>query len=146
MEDPGYAPARLLFEAMGATVAGVPLDAQGIQVELIPEGTRLIYVTPSHQFPLGIPMSLPRREALLERALALGAIVIEDDYDSEFRYEGRPADALQSMDTRGIVAYVGTFSKTLLPELRLGYTVLPPAIRGAVLKAKQLSDQHSSTL
>lgn len=146
MEDPGYAPARLLFEAMGATVAGVRLDAQGIQVELIPEGTRLIYVTPSHQFPLGIPMSLPRREALLERALALGAIVIEDDYDSEFRYEGRPADALQSMDTRGIVAYVGTFSKTLLPELRLGYTVLPPAIRGAVLKAKQLSDQHSSTL
>ena len=146
MEDPGYAPARLLFEAMGATVAGVPLDAQGIQVELIPEGTRLIYVTPSHQFPLGIPMSLQRREALLKRALALGAIVIEDDYDSEFRYEGRPTDALQSMDTRGIVAYVGTFSKTLLPELRLGYTVLPPAIRGAVLKAKQLSDQHSSTL
>jgi len=83
---------------------------------------------------------------LLVRAFDLGAIIIEDDYDSEFRYEGRPTDSLQSMDTRGVVTYVGTFSKTLLPELRLGYLVLPPAIHGAVLKAKQLTDQHSSTL
>ncbi|WP_350614795.1 PLP-dependent aminotransferase family protein [Pseudomonas sp. HY7a-MNA-CIBAN-0227] len=146
MENPGYTPARLLFDAMGATVVGVPVDEHGIQVELIPDGTRLIYVTPSHQFPLGMPMSMPRREALLARAFELGAIVIEDDYDSEFRYEGRPTDSLQSMDTRGVVTYVGTFSKTLLPELRLGYAVLPPAIHGAVLKAKQLTDQHTSTL
>ncbi len=146
MEDPGYSPARQLFMAMGAHVAGVPVDAQGIQVDLIPDGTRLIYVTPSHQFPLGMPMSLARREALLARAFELGAIIIEDDYDSEFRYEGRPTDSLQSMDSRGVVTYVGTFSKTLLPELRLGYAVLPPAIYGAVLKAKQLTDQHSSTL
>lgn len=146
MEDPGYSPARQLFMAMGAQVAGVPVDAQGIQVDLIPDGTRLIYVTPSHQFPLGMPMSLARREALLARAFELGAIIIEDDYDSEFRYEGRPTDSLQSMDSRGVVTYVGTFSKTLLPELRLGYAVLPPAIYGAVLKAKQLTDQHSSTL
>ena len=115
-------------------------------MDQIPDGTRLIYVTPSHQFPLGMPMSLARREALLVRAFDLGAIIIEDDYDSEFRYEGRPTDSLQSMDTRGVVTYVGTFSKTLLPELRLGYLVLPPAIHGAVLKAKQLTDQHSSTL
>ncbi|TKK29917.1 DNA-binding protein [Pseudomonas sp. CFBP13528] len=146
MEDPGYSPARQLFVAMGARVASVPVDAQGIQVDRIPDGTRLIYVTPSHQFPLGMPMSPARREALLDRAIALGAIIIEDDYDSEFRYEGRPTDSLQSMDTRGVVTYVGTFSKTLLPELRLGYAVLPPAIHGAVLKAKQLTDQHSSTL
>ncbi|WP_248750040.1 PLP-dependent aminotransferase family protein [Pseudomonas sp. MWU15-20650] len=146
MEDPGYSPARQLFLAMGARVAGVPVDEHGMQVDLIPDGTRLIYVTPSHQFPLGMPMSLPRREALLARAIELGAIIIEDDYDSEFRYEGRPTDSLQSMDTRGVVTYVGTFSKTLLPELRLGYAVLPPAIYGAVLKAKQLTDQHSSTL
>ncbi|QJI28785.1 PLP-dependent aminotransferase family protein [Pseudomonas sp. ADAK18] len=146
MEDPGYTPARLMFNAVGATVVGVPVDDQGIQVDLIPDGTRLIYVTPSHQFPLGMPMSPPRREALLARAFELGAIVIEDDYDSEFRYEGRPTDSLQSMDTRGVVTYVGTFSKTLLPELRLGYAVLPPALFGAVVKAKQLSDQHSSTL
>lgn len=146
MEDPGYSPARQLFQAMGARVASVPVDDQGIQVDQIPDGTRLIYVTPSHQFPLGMPMSLARREALLVRAFDLGAIIIEDDYDSEFRYEGRPTDSLQSMDTRGVVTYVGTFSKTLLPELRLGYLVLPPAIHGAVLKAKQLTDQHSSTL
>ncbi|AMS22310.1 DNA-binding protein [Pseudomonas synxantha] len=146
MEDPGYSPARQLFVAMGASVASVPVDDQGIRVKDIPEGTRLIYVTPSHQFPLGMPMSQPRREALLERAIELGAIIIEDDYDSEFRYAGRPTDSLQSMDTRGVVAYVGTFSKTLLPELRLGYAVLPPAIYAAVLKAKQLTDQHCSTL
>ena len=146
MEDPGYSPARQLFIAMGARVAGVPVDEHGIQVDRIPDGTRLIYVTPSHQFPLGMPMSVPRREALLARAFELGAIIIEDDYDSEFRYEGRPTDSLQSLDNRGVVTYVGTFSKTLLPELRLGYAVLPPAIHGAVLKAKQLTDQHSSTL
>ena len=127
-------------------MASVPVDAEGIQVTQIPQGTRLIYVTPSHQFPLGMPMSQTRREALLARALELGAIIIEDDYDSDFRYEGRPTHSLQSMDERGIVAYVGTFSKTLLPDLRLGYAVLPPAIHGAVVKAKQLTDQHTSTL
>ncbi|RON09687.1 DNA-binding protein [Pseudomonas brassicacearum] len=146
MEDPGYPPARLLFSSHGAEVVGVPVDEQGIQVELIPDGTRLIYVTPSHQFPLGMPMSQTRREALLVRAHELGAIIIEDDYDSEFRYEGRPTDSLQSMDERGIVAYVGTFSKTLLPELRLGYAILPPAILEAVIRAKQLTDRHTSTL
>ncbi len=91
-------------------------------------------------------MSQARREALLARAYELGAIIIEDDYDSEFRYEGRPADSLQSLDERGIVAYVGTFSKTLLPELRLGYAILPPAILEAVILAKRLTDQHTSTL
>jgi len=142
MEDPGYPPARLLFGSHGATVVGVPVDAQGIQVEHIPDGTRLIYVTPSHQFPLGMPLSQARREALLARAYELRAIIIEDDYDSEFRYEGRPTDSLQSLDQRGIVAYVGTFSKTLLPELRLGYAILPPAILEAVIRAKQLTDLH----
>ncbi|MGE8097014.1 MocR-like pyridoxine biosynthesis transcription factor PdxR [Pseudomonas fluorescens] len=146
MEDPGYPPARLLFASHGAEVVGVPVDEQGIQVALIPDGTRLIYVTPSHQFPLGMPMSQARREALLASAHELGAIIIEDDYDSEFRYEGRPTDTLQSMDERGIVAYVGTFSKTLLPELRLGYAILPPAILEAVIRAKQLTDVHTSTL
>jgi GntR family transcriptional regulator/MocR family aminotransferase len=91
-------------------------------------------------------MSQARRVALLARAHELGAIIIEDDYDSEFRYEGRPTDSLQSMDERGIVAYVGTFSKTLLPELRLGYAILPPAILDAVVRAKQLTDLHTSTL
>lgn len=146
MEDPGYTPARLLFSAQGARVVGIPVDEEGIQVALIPDGVRLIYVTPSHQFPLGMPMSQARREALLERARALGAIIIEDDYDSEFRYEARPTDSLQSQDSHGMVAYVGTFSKSMLAQLRLGYAVLPPAILAAVIKAKQLSDCHTPTL
>lgn len=146
IEDPGYAPARLLFATQGAQVIGIPVDEEGIRVDLIPDGVRFIYVTPSHQFPLGMPMSLARREALLERARSIGAIIIEDDYDSEFRYEGRPTDSLQSMDEHGVVAYVGTFSKTLLPELRLGYVVLPQALLSAVIKAKQLTDWHTCTL
>ncbi len=127
--------ARVLVEP-GCTV-------QGIRVELIPEGTRLIYVTPAHQFPLGMPMSLERRLALLERAWELGAIIIEDDYDCEFRYEGRPTDCLQSLDRHGLVAYV---SKTLLPELRLGYLVAPPGLLKALVSAKQLTDWHTATL
>lgn len=146
MEDPGYPPARLLFRMLGADVASVPVDAEGICVDRIPDGTRMIYTTPSHQFPLGMPMSPARREALLARAVELGALVIEDDYDSEFRYEGRPSDSLQSLDRHGVVAYIGTFSKVLLPELRLGYLILPPPLFPAVIRARQLSDWHSSTL
>jgi GntR family transcriptional regulator/MocR family aminotransferase len=146
MEDPGYPIARQLFASQGARIAGVPVDAEGIIVDLIPADARLIYVTPAHQFPLGMPMSVARRQALLARAAQIGAIVIEDDYDSEFRYEGRPTDSLQSMDTQGLVAFVGTFSKVLLPELRLGYVVLPPALLNAVLNARHLQDWHSNTL
>ncbi|MFJ4375481.1 PLP-dependent aminotransferase family protein [Pseudomonas japonica] len=146
MEDPGYPPARHLFEALGARIQHVPVDADGMRVELIEAGVRLIYVTPSHQFPLGMPMALARRHALLARAAELGAVIIEDDYDSEFRYTGRPTDALQSLDRQGLVAYVGTFSKTVLPELRLGYAVLPPALLEPVRIARQLSDWHTSTL
>ncbi|MCF7533733.1 PLP-dependent aminotransferase family protein [Pseudomonas petrae] len=146
VEDPGYTPARQLFTAQGAEVTGVPVDSEGIIVEQIPGDVCAIYVTPSHQMPLGMPMSLARRHALLEKARRIGAIIIEDDYDSEFRYEGRPTDSLQSIDEHGVVAYVGTFSKTLLPELRLGYAVLPAAILEAVIKAKQLTDWHTSTL
>ncbi|HEU4846350.1 MAG TPA: PLP-dependent aminotransferase family protein [Burkholderiaceae bacterium] len=145
VEDPGYPPARMLFASQGAQVHGVPVDEEGVLVAQIPSHARLIYVTPSHQFPLGIAMSLARRRALLERARAIGAIVIEDDYDSEFRYQGKPVDTLQSMDEEGIVAYVGTFSKVLLPELRLGYVIAPPAIRKALVIAKHLTDWHSAT-
>jgi GntR family transcriptional regulator / MocR family aminotransferase len=146
VEEPGYPPARLLFASQGAKVVGIPVDAEGMVVARIPAGTRLIYVTPSHQFPLGMPMSMERRRALLARALEIGAIVIEDDYDSAFRYEGSPADSLQSMDAHGIVAYVGTFSKVMLPEARVGYLIAPPAILNAVLTAKHLTDWHTATL
>jgi GntR family transcriptional regulator/MocR family aminotransferase len=146
VEDPGYSPARLLFDALGANICNVPVDDEGIRIEHIADDVRFIYVTPSHQMPLGVPMSLARRQALLDKARQIGAIIIEDDYDSEFRYEGRPTDSLQSLDQHGVVAYVGTFSKTLLPELRLGYAILPEAIFSAVVHAKQLTDWHTSIL
>ncbi|WP_317201690.1 PLP-dependent aminotransferase family protein [Janthinobacterium sp.] len=146
VEEPGYPMARQLFASQGARVLGVPVDADGMLVERIPDGVSLIYVTPTHQFPLGMPMSLARRHALLERARRIGAIVVEDDYDSAFRYEGRPDDALQSLDRHGIVAFVGSFSKVLLPELRLGYVVLPPALLAPALTVKHLCDWHSATM
>lgn len=146
VEDPGYPPARQLFSSLGATVVGVPVDHQGICVDLIPDNTRLIYVTPAHQYPLGMPMTTARRQALLRRAKALGAVIIEDDYDSEFRFEGRPTDCLQSMDQDGLVAFVGTFSKTTFPEMRLGYAVLPGSLIDAVIRAKQVTDWHTSSL
>ncbi|MFV3325056.1 PLP-dependent aminotransferase family protein [Pseudomonas sp. NY15372] len=146
MEDPGYPPARQLFLALGARMQAVPVDDEGMCVEQIADGTRLIYVTPSHQFPLGMPMSERRRMALLARAAELGALIIEDDYDCEFRYQGPASDALQRLDRHGLVAYVGTFSKTLLPELRLGYAVLPPSVLQAACAAKHLTDWHSPTL
>ncbi len=144
VEEPGYPPARLLFESHGAHVVGVPVDQEGLVAEAIPAQARLIYTTPAHQFPLGMAMSAARRQALLEKALAIGAIVIEDDYDSAFRYEGRPNESLHGMDQDGIVCYVGSLSKVLLPELRMGYLIAAPAVRNAVQIAKHLTDWHSS--
>jgi GntR family transcriptional regulator/MocR family aminotransferase len=143
MEDPGYPMARLLFTGQGAKVVSVGVDKEGIIVDEIPPETKLIYTTPAHQFPLGMPMSQARREKLLAKAYEIGALIIEDDYDSEFRYEGRPTDSLQSMDQHGVVAFVGTFSKVMLPELRLGYVVAPPALVKALLAAKHVFDWHS---
>ncbi|NRQ31614.1 PLP-dependent aminotransferase family protein [Nonomuraea sp. NN258] len=142
VEEPGYPPARLLFRSLGARVAGVPVDAEGLVVSAIPSAARLVYVTPSHQFPLGTPMSLARRAALLKWAEGRSAVVIEDDYDSEFRFGERPLEPLQSLDRAGRVIYVGSFSKTLLPMLRLGFLVAPASLGPALRAAKQLSDWH----
>lgn len=142
VEEPGYPPARLLFRSLGARVAGVPVDEEGIDVRAIPRSARLVYVTPSHQFPLGTPMSLARRAALLAWAERRRAVVIEDDYDSEFRFGERPLEPLQSLDRAGRVIYVGSFSKTLLPMLRLGFLVAPASLAPALRTARRLSDWH----
>jgi GntR family transcriptional regulator/MocR family aminotransferase len=146
MEDPGYPAARQLFLSHGARVVSVPVDAEGMVASAIPDDARLIYATPAHQFPLGMPMSDARKAALLERAHAIGAVIIEDDYDSEFRYEGRPTDSLQSMDRHGHTVFVGTLSKVLMPELRIGYMALPGALVEPLHIARHLTDWHSPTL
>jgi GntR family transcriptional regulator/MocR family aminotransferase len=143
VEEPGYPPARELFTSCGARVAGVPVDVEGVDVAAIPAGTRLVYTTPSHQFPLGPPMSLARRTALLEWARRSDAVVIEDDYDSEFRFADRPLESLHGLDRGGRVLYVGSFSKTMLPMLRLGFLVAPPSLVPALLAAKRLSDRQT---
>ncbi|HET6553142.1 MAG TPA: PLP-dependent aminotransferase family protein [Dyella sp.] len=146
VEEPGYPPVRAALLALGARVVPVRVDNEGLQVDRLPEQARLVYVTPSHQFPLGMPMSMERRLALLEWASRRGALVVEDDYDGEFRFEGRPVESLKSLDRGGVVAYVGTFSKTLFPELRTGYVVPPAALAADFLKARQINDWHGCSL
>jgi GntR family transcriptional regulator/MocR family aminotransferase len=146
VEDPGYAPARRVFETLGLRVAGVPVDGDGLVVDALPRRVRLVYVTPSHQYPLGVTLSLARRQALLAWAARHQAAVVEDDYDSEFRFGGRPLEPLQTLDAAGRVVYVGSFSKTMLPTLRLGFLVTPPSLRAAVHRARYVTDWHSPTL
>jgi GntR family transcriptional regulator / MocR family aminotransferase len=142
VEEPGYPPAGRIFAAAGARVTGVPVDEDGLVVSALPGNARLVYTTPSHQFPLGGAMSLDRRRELLDWARGRPAAIVEDDYDSEFRFAARPLEPLYSLDTVGRVLYVGTFSKTMLPMLRTGFALLPPGLRDAVVAARQLSDGY----
>ncbi|KQY89444.1 MULTISPECIES: PLP-dependent aminotransferase family protein [Roseateles] len=144
-EEPGYLMARACFEATGASLLATPVDAHGIDTARLPEGdrVRLAYVTPSHQFPLGGVLPVGRRQQLLQWAQRHGAWVIEDDYDGEFRYGQRPIDALQSMDADGRVIYIGTFSKALSPQLRLGYLVLPAELVPVFQRVKRMTDRHA---
>jgi len=146
MEDPGYPPVRAALVAAGAKLVPVPVDSEGLVVERLPADTRVICVTPSHQFPLGVAMSMRRRAELLDFARVNGAVVIEDDYDGEFRFGATPRDALQTLDRSGSVFYVGTFSKSLFPGIRLGFVVAPSWARRALVTAKQCSDWHSPVL
>jgi GntR family transcriptional regulator / MocR family aminotransferase len=146
VEDPGYDPPRRLFRTMGLRVVGVPVDEEGLVVASLPRRARVVYVTPSHQFPFGVVMSLRRRQALLAWAERNNAAIIEDDYDSEFRFGGRPLEPLQTIDRNGRVIYLGSFSKTLLPTLRLGFIVTPASLRLPLSSAKFVSDWHTSSL
>jgi GntR family transcriptional regulator / MocR family aminotransferase len=149
MEDPGYPGAKGALLGAGARLIPVPIDAEGLDVEagkaLGPEA-RLAFVTPSHQCPLGVTMSLNRRLALLAWASEAGAWVIEDDYDSEYRYSARPLAALQGLDTAGRVIYAGTFSKVLFPALRVGYLVVPRDLLEAFAAARLFADMHPPLL
>jgi GntR family transcriptional regulator/MocR family aminotransferase len=140
VENPSYPPMRATFEAAGAKLTPVPVDTDGMLIDRLPSHARVVCVTPSHQFPLGSAMSMRRRTALLEFARENDTVVIEDDYDCEFRFDGRPLDALQTIDRHESVFYVGTFSKSLFPEIRLGFIVAPPWALEALVAAKQDSD------
>lgn len=144
IEDPGYLSARRIFQSHGAKLISIQVDASGLIVEQLLKlpSIRLVYVTPSHQFPTGATLSLPRRLELLTWAQQTGALILEDDYDSEYRYGDRPIPALQGLDQTHSVIYLGTFSKVLFPALRIGYLVLPPQLITLFAQAKWLNDRQ----
>ena len=145
MEDPGYPAARYAFLAAGARLVSVPVDEEGLDVAAGARragDARLVFVSPSHQFPSGVPLSLARRLALLRWAAGAGAWIVEDDYDSEFRYGARPLPCLQGLDADGRVIYVGSFSKTLFPALRLGFLIVPPDLPARLIGARRAADLH----
>ncbi len=148
MEDPCYLEAKNSFAATGAQISSVPVDEEGFDLSAAEmkarENAKLVYVTPSHQYPLGFTMSLARRLALIEWAKRNDAWIVEDDYNSEYRYAGRPLASLQGLDNAGRVIYVGTFSKTIFPSLRIGCAVVPHELVEVFTNARALTDVHSS--
>ncbi|MGC1521805.1 MAG: PLP-dependent aminotransferase family protein [Steroidobacteraceae bacterium] len=145
IEDPGYPPMRVAFAAAGARLVPVRVDEEGLCVEELPPDVGVICVCPSHQFPLGMTMSARRRKALVDFARRHGAVIVEDDYDGEFRYDTSPLAALRTPVDADIVFYVGTFSKCMLPALRLGYIVAPEWALPTLVTVKNSLDWHSST-
>jgi GntR family transcriptional regulator/MocR family aminotransferase len=149
MEEPGYPGAQLALRAAGAMLIPVPVDKEGL---IVSEGmrrgrnARAAYITPSHQFPLGVTLSAARRMQLLQWAVDRATWIIEDDYDSEYRFGGRPIASLQGLDADGRVIYLGTFSKVMFPAMRLGYLVLPRDLVPAFAAAREAMDTCSSTL
>src|SRR5437773_322383 len=148
IEDPGFYQARRTFGFAGATVVPRPVDREGITIARPSKqrSPKIIYVTPSHQFPLGMTMSLARRTALIEFARACDAYVFEDDHNSEFRYTGPPLPCLQGLDNSGRVIYAGTMSKILYPSLRLGYILAPERLVEPMIKIRAVMDQHSPAI
>ncbi|NEP11403.1 MAG: PLP-dependent aminotransferase family protein [Symploca sp. SIO2C1] len=150
LEEPGYPGARYTFLTQGAKLYPVAVDESGLVIEKLTnyskKSLKLIYVTPSHQFPTGAVLSLPRRLELLVWAKKMGIMIIEDDYDSEYRYGERPIPGLQGLDHSNSVLYIGTFSKMLFPSLRIGYLVVPQHLVSLLTRAKWLTDRHSPLL
>jgi len=145
LEEPGYLGARNAYAAQGAKLVPVPVDMDGMDARQAQgKSPKLIYLTPSHQYPTGASLSLSRRVELLEYAQRFESWIVEDDYDSEFHYDGRPLPAMQGLDRHGRVIYVGTFSKVLFPSLRLAYLVLPPELVDAFTLARTVQDGHSA--
>jgi GntR family transcriptional regulator/MocR family aminotransferase len=148
VENPGYQPVQHILRAAGLDVVQVPVDRQGLDIEAgrnLRPHARMAYVTPSHQYPMGCEMSLGRRDALLKWAAAQDACIVEDDYDGDYRYEGRPIASLQAMD-RDRVIYVGSFNKILFPGLRIAFALVPEALAGAFVDAKHAADGHTALL
>src|SRR6266496_1301480 len=148
IEDPCYQQTRRVLNLAGVKIIPKPIDNQGIVIARSPKEPlpRMIYVTPSHQFPLGVTMTFQRRTALLDFARAHDAFVFEDDYDAEFRFTGPPLPSLQGIDNSGRVIYAGTMSKILCPSLRLGYIVAPEPLVDSYIKVRSAMDQHSSPI
>lgn len=143
VEDPGYPPMRVPFAAAGARLAPVRVDSKGLVVEEIPSDARIVCVCPSHQFPLGMSMTADRRRDLLQFAVRTGAIIVEDDYDGEFRHAGAPIEALRTSASADQVFYVGSFSKCMLPSLRLGFVIPPKWAMPTLVAVKNALDWHS---
>jgi len=146
IENPQYDGIREALRVAGARLRPVPVDRDGLDPARLPEDARMVFVTPSHQFPTGAILSLDRRLALLRWARRRNAVIVEDDYDGEFHYDGRPLESLQGLDREGRIIYIGTFSRTVFPALRIGYLIAPASLVPAFTAAKWLSDLHSATL
>jgi GntR family transcriptional regulator/MocR family aminotransferase len=145
-ENPGYHAAHRIFRAHGVRLQPLPLDYEGVVVRSLAGDTRMIYVTPSHQFPTGVSMSVTRRLELIRLARERKAVIFEDDYSSEFRYSGAPLPSLQGLSDDAAVIYMGTFSKVMFPALRIGYLVVPPGLLETFRGAKWLADRHAPGL
>ena len=146
VEDPIYQGTTEILRAAGARLLPLAVDRDGIDPLKIPDGARIVFVTPSHQYPTGAILPLSRRVALLAWAKRNDALIVEDDYDGEFRYEGHPLESLQGLDREGRVIYIGTFSRTVFSALRIGYLVVPRPLVTAFGAAKWLCDRHTATL
>ena len=146
VEDPSYQGTREVLRASGAHSIAVPVDEDGLDTEGLPPKAKLAFVTPSHQFPTGAILTVGRRFALLEWAKRAGALIVEDDYDGEFHYQGQPLESLQGLDRQGRVIYIGTFSRTVFSALRIGYLICPKALVETLTAAKWLCDRHTPTL